>query len=73
MREIAGSFKRTELQQEIHKDSLFSISRELGDQELIQKPKYIANTFAEVFRSCLRSQEPFPNPKQLSRFYKKSK
>ena len=53
-----------------NQDSLFSILRELGHQELIQKPKYIANAFAEVFRYCPQLQNPFPNPKELSEFYK---
>ena len=52
------------------KDSLFPILQELGHQELLQKPKYIANAFAEVFRYCPQLQNPFPRPKELSEFYK---
>ena len=52
------------------KDSLFSILQELGHQELLQKPKYIANAFAEVFRYCPQLQNLFPRPKELSEFYK---
>ena len=55
------------------KYSRFSILWELGHQELIQKPKYIANAFKEVFRYCLQLQNPFPNPKTLSDFCKERK
>ena len=53
----------------LSKDSFFSILRELGNQELIQKPKYIANAFAEVSRYCPQLQNPFTNAKELKEFY----
>ena len=53
------------------KDSLFSILRELGHQELIQKPKYIANAFAEVFRYCPQLQNLFRTPKNSVNFIKR--